>query len=44
MGEEDDVAGFIVNSCASGMDAFGDRDDRSPGFSSVLASADLDVF
>ena len=44
MGEEEDVAGFLVNSCASGMDAFGDMDGGSPGFASVLASADLNVF
>lgn len=44
MGKEEDVACFLVDSCASGMDAFGDMDGRSPGFSSVLASADLDVF
>ena len=44
MGKEEDVSGFLVNSCASCMDAFGYMDRRPPGFASVLASADLDVF
>ena len=44
MSEEENVAGFLVNSCASGVNAVGDMDGRSPGFSSVLAAADLDVF